>query len=130
MSSVKSIKSKALTDTPVTKTVNLMEWPTFLDEKIMDSIKNDFKFESMTPVQSVVIPIFAQQYKDVVVEAVTGSGKTLAYVIPLLEILIKRCKKKFNKHDIAALIVSPTRELAKQIYDHVEIFLKKITSLR
>ena len=84
----------------------------------------------MTPVQSVVIPIFAHQYTDVVVEAVNGSGKILTHVIPLLEILIKRCKKKFSKHDIAALIVSPTRELAKQIYDHVEIFLKKITSLK
>lgn len=59
----------------------------------------------------------------------TGSGKTLAYVIPILEILIKRCQKKFNKHDIAALIISPTRELAKQIHDHVELFLKKITTL-
>ena len=59
----------------------------------------------------------------------TGSGKTLAYVIPILEILIKRCQKKFNKHDIAALIISPTRELAKQIYDHVELFLKKILQL-
>lgn len=59
----------------------------------------------------------------------TGSGKTLAYVIPILEILIKRCQKKFNKHDIAALIISPTRELAKQIYDHVELFLEKITTL-
>ena len=39
---------------------NIMEWPSFLDEQIMDVIKNDFKFESMTPVQSVDVPIFAQ----------------------------------------------------------------------
>lgn len=60
----------------------------------------------------------------------TGSGKTLSYVIPVLEILLKRCKKKFAKHDIAALIISPTRELAKQIHDHVDKFLQKITSLK
>lgn len=47
-----------LSDEAVKKDV--LEWPAFLDEHIMDVIKNDFKFESMTPVQSVVIPIFSQ----------------------------------------------------------------------
>jgi len=59
---------------------------------------------------------------------VTGSGKTLAYVIPILEILHKRASKKLEKHDIGALIISPTRELAQQIFDHVETFLKKDNS--
>lgn len=77
----------------------------------------------------MVVPIFAQQCKDVVVEAVTGSGKTLAYVVPILEILHKRASKKMEKYDIGALIISPTRELAQQIFDHVEVFLKKDKTL-
>ena len=64
-----------------------------------------------------------------VVEAVTGSGKTLSYVIPILEILTKRCNKKLAKHDIATLIISPTRELAKQIFDDIQMFLNKMPQL-
>ena len=75
----------------------------------------------------MVIPIFTKQHKDVVVEAITGSGKTLAFVIPILEILLK--VKTLKKHDIAALIISPTRELSLQIFNVVELFLKEITHL-
>lgn len=64
-----------------------------------------------------------------VCEAVTGSGKTLAYVIPILEILRKRCSQKLAKHDIGALIISPTRELASQIYDHVVKFTENNENL-
>lgn len=46
--------------------------------------------------------------KDVVVEAVTGSGKTLAFVIPVIERLIRR-DTRLKKHEIGALIISPTR---------------------
>lgn len=77
----------------------------------------------------MVVPIFTQQHKDVVVEAVTGSGKTLAFVVPIIEILLKRNKQQtLKKHEIGALIISPTRELALQIYTVVEAFLKKITN--
>jgi ATP-dependent RNA helicase DDX55/SPB4 len=61
----------------------------------------------MTPVQASTIPLF-MRHKDVVVEAVTGSGKTLAFVIPIMEILIRR-ETKLRKNEIGALIISPTR---------------------
>jgi len=48
-------------------------------------------------------------------------------VIPILEILLKA--KNLKKHDIGALIISPTRELSLQIFSVVEVFLKKITTL-
>ena len=103
------------------------QWPNYLNASILEILNKDFKFETMTPVQSVVIPIFTKQHKDVVVEAITGSGKTLAFVVPILEILLK--VKNLKKHDIGALIISPTRELSMQIYQVVESFLKTITSL-
>lgn len=56
----------------------------------------------------------------------TGSGKTLAFVIPILEMLLRRELKggeKWKKHEIGALIITPTRELAQQIYDVVNVFL-------
>lgn len=103
------------------------EWPDFLSPQVRDVIKEKLKFDKMTPVQSVVIPIFTQQHKDVVVEAVTGSGKTLSFVVPIIEIMLKRNQnEKFKKHDIGALILSPTRELAQQIFEVVNIFISNI----
>lgn len=48
-------------------------------------------------------------------QAVTGSGKTLAFLIPLVEKLL-RLEEPMKKHHVAAIIISPTRELASQIY--------------
>lgn len=73
------------------------------------------------------MPIFTQQHKDVVVEAITGSGKTLAFVVPILEILLKRNRsEKFKKHDIGALIIAPTRELAQQTFDVLNLFINDL----
>ena len=65
------------------------------------------------------------QKKDVCAEAVTGSGKTLAFIIPILEILLNRLEP-LKKHDIGALIISPTRELALQIHEVLVQFLKNM----
>jgi ATP-dependent RNA helicase DDX55/SPB4 len=48
-------------------------------------------------------------------QAVTGSGKTLAFLIPVVERLL-RLEEPTKKHHIGAIIISPTRELATQIY--------------
>ena len=66
----------------------------------------------MTPVQAATIPQFLA-HKDVAVQACTGSGKTLAFLIPVVEFISKR---KFQKQQIGALILSPTRELALQTH--------------
>jgi ATP-dependent RNA helicase DDX55/SPB4 len=82
-----------------------------------------FNFQYMTPVQKAVIPLFTS-YKDVVVEAVTGSGKTLSFVIPILEILLRKFKENpLSINQIGAIIISPTRELAKQISNVIKEFL-------
>jgi ATP-dependent RNA helicase DDX55/SPB4 len=78
-------------------------------------------FERATPVQAATIGLLAGN-KDVAVEACTGSGKTLAFVLPLVEILA-RAETPFRKHSVGAIVVSPTRELAKQIYDVLVPFL-------
>ena len=81
---------------------------------IIDAVSS-MTFTRMTPVQASTIPLF-MAYKDVVVEAVTGSGKTLAYLIPMVEKLLK-LEEPVKKHHVAAIVVSPTRELATQIYN-------------
>ncbi|CED82109.1 dead-domain-containing protein [Phaffia rhodozyma] len=83
----------------------------------------DLHYEQMTPVQASVIPIFMGN-KDVVVEAVTGSGKTLAFVLPIIERLLRRqAETPYQKGQLGALIISPTRELASQIHAVFSLFL-------
>ncbi|KAM6155786.1 ATP-dependent RNA helicase DDX55 [Rhynchocyon petersi] len=79
-------------------------------------------FACMTPVQSATIPLFMKN-KDVAAEAVTGSGKTLAFVIPILEILLRR-EEKLKKSQVGAIIITPTRELAIQIDEVLSHFTK------
>jgi len=85
-------------------------------------------FSAMTPVQSACIPLLLGGHKDVSAEAVTGSGKTLAFVIPVVEMISAKMKSgdPFGTRDVAALIVSPTRELAVQIVDVVDSFLEEL----
>ena len=66
-----------------------------------------------TPIQSKVIPI-ALSGKDVCASAVTGSGKTAAFLLPCLERLIY---KPSDQACISVLVITPTRELATQIYE-------------
>lgn len=76
--------------------------------------------------QKASIPLL-MNYKDVAAEAVTGSGKTLAFVIPILEILLRREKQEpWKSTEIGAIIISPTRELAAQTHNVLVAFTKKL----
>ncbi|XP_024901307.1 ATP-dependent RNA helicase DDX55 isoform X1 [Pteropus alecto] len=85
-------------------------------------VLRDLGFPYMTPVQSAAIPLFLKN-KDVAAEAVTGSGKTLAFVIPILEILLRR-EEKLKKSQVGAIIITPTRELAIQIDEVLSHFTR------
>ncbi|KAF8309942.1 P-loop containing nucleoside triphosphate hydrolase protein [Cantharellus anzutake] len=68
----------------------------------------------MTDIQAQSIPM-ALKRRDVLGAARTGSGKTLAFLIPMIEALYRA---KWGPQDnLGALIMSPTRELAIQIFD-------------
>eukprot|EP00834_Sanchytrium_tribonematis_P000729 NODE_14_length_51535_cov_1.125049.p7 type:complete len:514 gc:universal NODE_14_length_51535_cov_1.125049:29534-27993(-) len=85
--------------------------------QINPHIKNALKelnFTKMTPIQQRAInPALAG--KDVLAAAKTGSGKTLAFLIPSIEYLLRLKFKPRNGTGI--LIITPTRELALQIYN-------------
>ncbi|KAG2206278.1 hypothetical protein INT47_007292 [Mucor saturninus] len=91
-----------------------------LSESILSTL-DEMGFETMTPVQSGAIPLFMKN-KDVVVEAVTGSGKTLSFVVPILEKLLRR-EEPLKNHEIGAVVITPTRELAQQIHSVFEKFV-------
>ncbi|KAF9257774.1 DEAD-domain-containing protein [Marasmius fiardii PR-910] len=88
----------------------------FNDLPISDLTKRGLKnasFTTMTEIQAQSIPV-SLKGKDVLGAARTGSGKTLAFLVPVLEILYRR---KWGPMDgLGALIISPTRELAVQIF--------------
>ncbi|KAG7199984.1 hypothetical protein KM043_014409 [Ampulex compressa] len=98
-----------------------------LSDPVIKTIKA-LKFSRMTPVQAACIPLLLKG-RDVAAEAVTGSGKTLAFLVPLLEMLQRRTEK-WKKIEIGSIIISPTRELATQISEVLEKFLKRIPSLK
>jgi ATP-dependent RNA helicase DDX10/DBP4 len=71
-------------------------------------------FVSLTDIQKKAIPV-ALKSEDVMGTARTGSGKTLAFLVPVIEKLIR---ENITEYDgLAALIVSPTRELAVQTFE-------------
>ncbi|KAG6041939.1 ATP-dependent rRNA helicase spb4, partial [Claviceps citrina] len=84
-----------------------------LPQWILDAVQT-LGFSQMTPVQAATMPHFMGN-KDVVVEAVTGSGKTMAFLLPIVQRIL-RLEEPTRKHHVAAIIVSPTRELAAQIH--------------
>lgn len=71
-------------------------------------------FSSLTEIQSKAIPL-ALRGRDILGAAKTGSGKTLAFLIPVLENLYRQ--RWSSDHGLGALIISPTRELAAQIFE-------------
>ncbi|XP_040145503.1 ATP-dependent RNA helicase DDX55 isoform X3 [Ictidomys tridecemlineatus] len=95
--------------------------PVPLHPRVLGALR-ELGFPSMTPVQSATIPLFMRN-KDVAAEAVTGSGKTLAFIIPILEILLRR-EEKLKKSQVGAIIITPTRELAIQIDEVLSHFTK------
>ena len=74
-------------------------------------------FNKATPIQEQAIPII-QEGKDLIACAQTGTGKTAAFVLPILDELTKA--EASNK--VKAIIIAPTRELAKQIDMQIEGF--------
>lgn len=83
-----------------------------LSEDTLRGLK-EASFATMTDIQKKTIPI-ALKGEDIMGTARTGSGKTLAFLIPTIESLIRNNITEFD--GLAALIVSPTRELAVQIF--------------
>ncbi|CAI7602188.1 unnamed protein product [Penicillium discolor] len=83
-----------------------------LSEKTMQGI-NDMGFTTMTEIQQRTVPPLLAG-RDVLGAAKTGSGKTLAFLLPAIEMLHALRFKPRNGTGV--LVVSPTRELALQIF--------------
>lgn len=78
-----------------------------------------------TPIQQKTIPPVLAG-RDVLGCAQTGTGKTAAFALPILQKLYGEGKPHAPVRPIRALILTPTRELALQIYENFEGYGKKL----
>lgn len=89
-----------------------MDFGKYNIDKSLINVLNKHGYLKMSEVQAAIIPL-ALKGDSLIVKAKTGSGKTHSFLIPLLN--------RLNKDDgIQAVILAPTRELARQIYDFTQ----------
>ena len=70
-----------------------------------------------SPIQAKAIPPVLEG-KDVLASAQTGTGKTAGFTLPMLQLLSQ--KEKLRHRPVRALVLTPTRELAAQVYANVQ----------
>jgi len=113
----KTEKSESKDEAPKEGDESVLGSPKFEDLAIWDLVKNNIKsefgFENMTEIQQKTIPPLLAG-KNVLGEGKTGSGKTMAFLLPCIELLHRAQFKQRNGTGV--LIITPTRELAMQIY--------------
>lgn len=85
-------------------------------------------YQNPTPIQSQAIPLILDK-KDLLACAQTGTGKTAAFSLPIIEFLSRANRGSDATGNPSALIVCPTRELAIQIGENIEVYTSK-TKLR
>lgn len=94
-----------------------------VSKKVMDVLKRH-NYEKPTPIQCQAIPAIMSG-RDIIGIAKTGSGKTLAFLIPMLRHILDQPPLSSGDGPIA-LIMSPTRELATQIWADCKKFAKSL----
>ena len=92
-----------------------------LDRRLQMGL-DDLGLTDATEVQQKVVPV-ALMGKDLQVSAETGSGKTLAYLIPMVQRILNTEAQR--QAGTLALILVPTRELARQVLKHCLPLLAK-----
>lgn len=89
-----------------------------LDKRLMDAVGH-LGFEQATQIQYEAIPV-AMQGHDLIASSKTGSGKTLAFILPAMQRVMRN--RPLAKRDPRVLILTPTRELAKQVFGQLRLF--------
>jgi len=96
-----------------------------VDRRLIISLSH-LGFTETTQIQAEAIPV-AVNGKDLLASSKTGSGKTLAFLLPAMQRVLKT--RALTKRDPRVLILTPTRELAKQVYSQLRLLVAN-TSLK
>jgi len=76
-------------------------------------------YTTPTPIQQKAIPLILEG-KDILASAQTGTGKTAGFTLPMLQKLSQG--QRLSHRPIRALVLTPTRELAAQVYNNVKTY--------
>jgi len=96
-----------------------------IDQRLITSVSH-LGFTETTQIQAEAVPI-AVSGKDLLASSKTGSGKTLAYLLPAMQRVLKT--RALTRRDPRVLILTPTRELAKQVYSQLRLLVSN-TSIK
>ena len=80
-------------------------------------------YTTPSPIQQKAIPHILEG-KDVLASAQTGTGKTAGFTLPVLQYLTESKHPKYRP--LRALVLTPTRELAAQVYDNIREYSKYV----
>eukprot|EP00960_Hanusia_phi_P023943 706341-Hanusia_phi.AAC.1 len=98
------------------------EWSSVMLRKCLVKALKGQGFDRPTPIQEAVIPAAMAKRRDIFGAAETGSGKTLAFALPMLQRILDSHNFsgiEAKERKLAGLVLSPTRELAIQVRDHI-----------
>jgi ATP-dependent RNA helicase RhlE len=100
-----------------------------LDPLLLTAI-GEMGYLTPTPIQAKAIPVVLKG-RDVMGAAQTGTGKTAGFGLPMLQRLLPLANTSMSpaRHPVRGLVLTPTRELAEQVADHIRHFAAK-TALR
>jgi len=91
-----------------------------LSPEILKALKEK-GYETATPIQKELIPTMFGG-RDIMAGAQTGTGKTAGFALPILQELSRDFQE--GKHHLKAIVIVPTRELARQVHDSFEQYGK------
>ncbi|QGS51869.1 DEAD/DEAH box helicase [Spiroplasma tabanidicola] len=94
-----------------------MKFSDFGFKKFINDALDEKGFKEPTSIQKKVIPLL-KKHKSVIAQSHTGTGKTHAFLLPILNNL------DYEVNKVQALIITPTRELARQIFANTKEMLK------
>ncbi|TFK44368.1 P-loop containing nucleoside triphosphate hydrolase protein [Crucibulum laeve] len=103
-----------------------------LNPLLISHLTSKMNIEKPTAIQRASLPALLApaaseaDIRDAFIQSQTGSGKTLSFLLPIIEDLLPLSSLSYIDRSIGtlAVIITPTRELAKQISDVLEILLK------
>jgi ATP-dependent RNA helicase RhlE len=89
-----------------------------LSEALLKAV-NKQGYDTPTPIQEKAIPLILEG-KDIMASAQTGTGKTAGFTLPMLQKLSQG--QYLRRRPIRAVVLTPTRELAAQVYNNVKSY--------
>jgi ATP-dependent RNA helicase DDX24/MAK5 len=103
------------------------EWGGIMLRKCLAKALHVQGFTTPTPIQEAVLPAATAKRRDIFGAAETGSGKTLAFALPMLQRILEsgsfNCDRSgpgMEARQLSGLVLSPTRELALQVKEHIK----------